>query len=183
MSRIATPASISDTPEGSHSLLKAVEGSLGSVPNLFRLVANSPVTLEGMLGMNGALAKGSLNAATRERIALAIANYNGCSYCNSAHTYLAKNVAKLDDTEIVANRKGRSTDAKAEAAVQFALKIAEERGRITEGDIAAVKLAGFTDAELVEIVGHVGYNILTNYLNEVFDTEIDFPFVEAARAA
>lgn len=183
MSRIPTPATITDAPEAARPLLEAVKGSLGSVPNLFRLVGNSPAALEGMLGMNGALAKGSLNPATRERIALAIANYNGCSYCNSAHTYLAKNVAKLDEAEIEANRKGRSTDAKAEAAVQFALKIAKERGRITEGDIAAVKLAGFSNAELVEIVGHVGYNILTNYLNEAFDTEIDFPVVEAARAA
>ncbi|WP_438730425.1 carboxymuconolactone decarboxylase family protein [Parasphingorhabdus sp. DH2-15] len=183
MSRILTPTSIADSPEASRPLLKAVEGSLGSVPNLFRLVGNSPATLEGMLGMNGALAKGALNAATRERIALAIANYNGCNYCNSAHTYLAKNIAKLDDAEIDANRKGRSTDAKADAAVKFALRIAEGRGQITDGDIAAVKLAGFTDAELVEIVGHVGYNILTNYLNEVFGTEIDFPVVEASRAA
>ncbi len=183
MSRIPTPATIADSPEAARPLLEAVEASLGSVPNLFRLVANSPITLEGMLGMNGALSKGSLNAATRERIALAIANYNGCSYCNSAHTYLAKNVAKLDEAEIASNRSGRSTDAKADAAVQFALKIAEERGRVTEGDIATVRLAGFSDAEIVEIVGHVGYNILTNYLNEVFDTEIDFPVVEAARAA
>ncbi|MEP2101649.1 MAG: carboxymuconolactone decarboxylase family protein [Parasphingorhabdus sp.] len=183
MSRIPTPAKVSEAPEGSHPLLEAVEGSIGSVPNLFRLVATSPATLEGMLGLNGALGKGALNAATRERIALAIANFNGCSYCNSAHTYIAKNVAKLDEAEIEANRKGRSTDAKADPAVQFALKIAEQRGRITDGDIAAVKLAGFTDAELLEIVGHVGYNILTNYLNEVFGTEIDFPVVEAARAA
>lgn len=183
MSRIPTPATIADSPEAARPLLEAVEGSLGSVPNLFRLVANSPETLEGMLSMNGGLCKGALNPATRERIALAIANYNGCSYCNSAHTYLAKNVAKLDEAEIAANRTGRSTDAKADAAVQFALKIAEERGRVTEGDIAAVRIAGFSDAEIVEIVGHVGYNILTNYLNEVFDTQIDFPVVEAARAA
>lgn len=183
MSRIPTPATIADAPQGARPLLEAVEGSLGSVPNLFRMVANSPAALEGMLAMNGALDKGSLNAATRERIALAIANYNSCNYCNSAHTYLAKNVAKLDEAEIAANRTGRSTDAKADAAVQFALKIAAERGRVTDGDIAAVRLAGFSDAEIVEIVGHVGYNILTNYLNEAFDTEIDFPVVEAARAA
>ncbi len=183
MSRIPTPASIADTPQAAQPLLEAVQASLGSVPNLFRLVANSPETLEGMLCMNGALSKGSLNPATRERIALAIANYNGCSYCNSAHTYLAKNIAKLDEAEIVANRAGRSTDAKADAAVQFALKIAEGRGRVAEGDIAFVRLAGFSDAELVEIVGHVAYNVLTNYLNEAFGTEIDFPVVEAARAA
>ncbi len=183
MSRIPTPATIAGTPASAHPLLEAVQESLGSVPNLFRLVANSPETLGGMLGMNDALSRGKLSAATRERIALAIANYNGCSYCNSAHTYLAKNVAKLDEAEIKANRSGRSTDAKADAAVQFAVKIAKERGRITNGDLAAVRLVGFSDAELVEIVGHVAYNILTNYLNEVFDTEIDFPVVEAARAA
>ena len=183
MSRIPTPDTIASAPQGAHPLLQVVEESLGSVPNLFRLVANSPATLEGMLGMNGALSKGSLNAATRERIALAIANYNGCGYCNSAHTYLAKNVVRLDEAEIEANRKGRSTDAKADAAVKFALKIAKERGRITNADLAAVRLVGFSDAELVEIVGHVAYNILTNYLNEVFETEIDFPVVEVARAA
>jgi len=36
---------------------------------------------------------------------------------------------------------------------------------------------------LVEIVGHVALNVLTNYINEVFETEIDFPIIEAARAA
>lgn len=183
MSRIPTPATIADAPAGSQELLKAVEGMLGSVPNLFRLVGNSPATLEGYLGLNGALGKGELNAATRERIALAIANYNGCSYCNSAHTFLGKNIAKLDDAEIAANRVGKSTDAKADAAVKFAVKIAEARGRVSAADVEAVKAAGYSDAELVEIVGHVALNVLTNYVNEVFDTEIDFPVFEAARAA
>ncbi|MEM7567397.1 MAG: peroxidase-related enzyme [Pseudomonadota bacterium] len=183
MSRIATPATISDAPEASAALLEAVKASLGTVPNMFRLVAQSPATLDGLLGFQKALGKGRLNAATRERIALAIANYNGCSYCNSAHTYLAKNVAKFDDAEIDANRRGRSTDAKADAAVRFALKVAQDRGRVSKGDIAEVRLAGFSDAELVEIIGHVALNVLTNYLNEAFETEIDFPVVEAARAA
>jgi len=73
---------------------------------MFRLIANSSATLEGYLGLNGVLGKGKLSAATRERIALAIANYNGCDYCNSAHTYLGKNLAKLDEAEIAANRAG-----------------------------------------------------------------------------
>lgn len=183
MSRIPTPATIADTPHASQPLLNAVKASLGSVPNLFRLIGNSPATLEGLLGFQGALGKGTLNPATRERIALAIANYNGCSYCNSAHSFLAKNVARLDEAEIEASRQGRSTDARANAAVEFALKVARERGRVSDADIAAVRLAGYSDAELVEIVGHVALNTLTNYVNEVFGTEIDFPVVEAARAA
>lgn len=183
MSRIPTPADIADAPAASQALLQGVEKMLGSVPNLFRLVANSPAALEGYLGLNGALGKGALNAATRERIALAIANYNGCSYCNSAHTFLGKNVAKLDDAEIAANRAGRSTDAKADAAVSFAVKVVGARGRVSATDVAEVKAAGYSDAELVEIVGHVALNVLTNYINEVFQTEIDFPVFEAARAA
>ncbi|MEM8796191.1 MAG: carboxymuconolactone decarboxylase family protein [Pseudomonadota bacterium] len=183
MSRINTPATIADAPEGSQALLQGVEKMLGSAPNMFRLIGNSPATLEGYLGLNGALGKGKINAATRERIALAIANYNGCDYCNSAHTYLGKNLVKLDDDEIAANRSGSSTDAKADAAVRFAVKVAKERGQVTAQDVAEVRNAGYLDAEIVEIVGHVALNVLTNYINEVFETEIDFPVFEAARAA
>ena len=183
MSRIPTPTTIADAPAASQPFLQGVEKMLGSVPNLFRLVANSPAALEGYLGLNGALGKGALNAATRERIALAIANHNGCSYCNSAHTFLGKNVAKLDDAEIAANRAGRSTDAKANAAVSFAVKVVGARGRVSANDVAEVRAAGYSDAELVEIVGHVALNVLTNYINEVFQTEIDFPVFEATRAA
>jgi len=183
MSRIPTPATIADAPAASQALLRGVKQSLGVVPNLFRLVANSPETLEGYLGLNSALGKGALNAPTRERIALAIANYNGCTYCNSAHTYLGKNFAKLDDAEIAANRAGHSTDPKADVAVGFALEVARARGRVGAEELAKVKAAGYSDGEVVEIVGHVALNVLTNYINEVFETEVDFPFFEAKRAA
>lgn len=73
MSRIPTPATITDAPEKSQPMLQSVEISLGSVPNLFRLLATSLEALEGYLGLNGALSRGKLSAATRERIALAIA--------------------------------------------------------------------------------------------------------------
>ena len=96
MSRLPTPATIEAPPTASRSLLEAVRTQLGVVPNLFRLIANSPAALEGHLGLSGALAKGCLPAATRERIALAVAEINGCSYCLSAHTYLGKNLAKLE---------------------------------------------------------------------------------------
>ncbi|WP_411958543.1 carboxymuconolactone decarboxylase family protein [Paracoccus homiensis] len=182
MSRITTPATIADTPEASQPLLEGVKKSLGTVPNLFRLIANSPASLEGYLGLSGALGKGRLNAATRERLALAVANYNGCDYCNSAHTYIGKNLAKLDDAELAANRAGSSTDAKANAALRFALKIAAERGRVGAEDVQAAREAGFSDGELVEIVAHVALNTLTNYVNEAFATEVDFPLVKANRA-
>lgn len=183
MSRLLTPAAVAAAPAPSRPLLQAVEKLLGVVPNLFRLVANSPAALEGYLGMLGALNKGSLPAATRERIALAVAGVNGCSYCLSAHTYLGKNVAHLDESELEANRQGRSNDPKADAAVRFAVKVANERGHVSDADVRAVKAAGYDDAQVVEIVQHVGLNTWTNYINEVAQTEIDFPVVKARQVA
>lgn len=183
MSRIAIPADIGSAPAAAQPLLQAVNQQLGSVPNLFRLVANSPAALEGYLGMSGALGKGTLPAPTRERIALAVAEINGCSYCLSAHTYLGKNLAKLDDTEIAANRSGTSNDPKAAAAVRFAAKVTHVRGRVSDEDVQAVRMAGYSDEQIVEIVQHVALNTWTNYINEVARTEVDFPVVAPRQAA
>ena len=182
MPRIPTPATIELAPAAAQPMLQAVRKQLGVAPNLFRLVANSPAALEGYLGLNGALAKGALEAPTRERIALAVAEINGCDYCLSAHSYIGKNLAKLSDAEIAANRGGHSADAKAGAAVGFAVKLVSARGHVSDADIKAVKDAGYDDAQVIEIVLHVALNTLTNYVNEVAKTAIDFPAV-AARAA
>ena len=183
MSRIAIPASISAAPAASQPMLEGVNKQLGVVPNLFRLVSNSPAALEGYLGLSGALSKGALPAPTRERIALAIAEINGCSYCLSAHAYLGKNLAKLDDAEMTANRSGASNDTKSDAAVRFAAKVARARGHVQQEDVRAIKSAGYDDAQIIEIVLHVAFNTWTNYINEVAQTEIDFPIVTARKAA
>ena len=181
MSRLTIP-SREDAPAKSQPLLDAVEKQLGVVPNLFRLVGNSPAALEGYLGLNGALGR-TLDAKTRERIALAIAQANGCDYCLSAHSYLGLNLAKIDETEIALNRAGHSGDAKADAAVVFARKVLDARGKVSDADIAAVRLAGFTEAQVIEITAAVALNVLTNYINNVAETDIDFPVVLAAQAA
>jgi uncharacterized peroxidase-related enzyme len=181
MSRIAVP-SLDDAPEASKPILEGVHQQLGVVPNLFRLIASSPAALTGYMGLSGALKK-ALDVKTRERIALAVAQVNGCDYCLSAHTYLGLNLAKISPEEIALNRKGASSDPKADAAVRFAAKVAQERGHVSDGDVAAVKLAGFSDAQIVEIVAIVAENVFTNFLNEVAGTEIDFPVVRSAEAA
>jgi len=178
MSRSHIPASIEGALPASQVMLQDVKKRLGVVPNLFRLVSQSPSALEGYLGLMGALGKGELPAQTRERIALAVGQVNGCQYCLSAHTYLATNVARLDAAEIAANRRGQSQDTQANAAVGFATKVARERGRVGEEDLRTVREAGYTDAQILEIIQHVALNVWTNYVNNVFDTDIDFPKVE-----
>jgi len=181
MSRLAIP-SLDAAPDASKPTLNAVRKQLGVVPNLYRLIGNSPAALTGFAGFQGALAK-TLDARTRERIALAVAEVNGCDYCLSAHTYLGLNLVRISAEEIALNRKGQSGDVKANAAVGFAAQVARERGQVREADIALVRDAGFTDAQIVEIVALVAENTFTNYLNNVAQTEIDFPVVHAAQAA
>lgn len=183
MSRIPVPATIADAPAASRPLLEAVEKQLGTVPNLFRLIGVNPAALEGHMGLFGALGKGTLSLQTRQRIAVAIAEFNGCDYCLSAHAYLAKHLAKLDDAEIAASRDGHSSDAKAEAAVHFALAVAQQRGRVPDADLDAVRSAGYDDAQIVEIVQHVALNVWTNYLNLVARTDIDFPVMQTRHTA
>jgi uncharacterized peroxidase-related enzyme len=182
MSRISIPT-LDNSVEASKPLLAAVQKQLGVVPNLMKLVGHSPAALEGYLSLNGALGKGKLSVQLRERIALTTAEYNGCDYCLSAHDYLGRNVAKLSDAEIDAARSGRSEDARTEAALQFALRVAQSRGRVTDAEIATLRLAGFDEAEVIEIVANVAVNVLTNYINNVALTDIDFPVRQAKLAA
>ena len=182
MSRISIPT-VDNSVEASKPLLAAVQKQLGVVPNLMKLVGHSPAALEGYLSLNGALGKGKLSVQLRERIALTIAEYNGCDYCLSAHDYLGRNVAKLSGAELDAARRGRSEDARTEAALQFALRVAQSRGQVTDAEIATLRLAGFDEAEVIEIVANVAVNVLTNYINNVALTDIDFPVLQAKLAA
>ena len=181
MSRLSIPA-LDNVPEASKPILDAVKKQLGVVPNMYRLIAQSPATLQGFTSNNAALAK-TLDVKTRERIALAIAQVDGCDYCLSAHTYLGLNLAKISPEEIALNRTGASGDVKANAAVSFAAKVVRERGHITGADLKAVRDAGFSDGQIVEILAVTAENVFTNLLNVVAETDIDFPVVHAAEAA
>jgi uncharacterized peroxidase-related enzyme len=180
MSRLALPAG-DEVPESSKAILDAVNKQLGVVPNMFRLIASSPAVLQGYTANNGALGK-TLDVKTRERIALAVAQVNGCDYCLSAHSYLALNLAKITPEEVALNRNGRSADAKADAAVRLAANMVRERGHVTDADVEAVRDAGFSDSQIVEIIAVTAENIFTNLLNIVAATAIDFPVVRAAAA-
>jgi AhpD family alkylhydroperoxidase len=175
------PADIEAAPLLTHASLNTVRKSLGRVPNQLRAIAASPAALQGYLAVNRSLATAVLDAKTQKRIALAVAEYNRCDYCLSAQTYLGRHLAALDDAELAANRHGTSNDLSAEAAVRLAAQIVRARGHITDAQLDAARAAGYGDAEIVEIVLTVALNTFTNYLNEVAQTEIDFPLVSAHR--
>ncbi len=163
-------------------LLDAVQGALGMVPNFIRVLANSPAALNAFLGLHGIAGAGALDAKTRERIALAVAEQNACQYCVSAHTAIGRK-AGLDNEEILANRHGRSSDPKAEAALLFSRALVDNLGQVTSAEFDAVRAAGHSDAEIIEIITHVAMNIFTNLLGKATQVEIDFPKIELSRAA
>ena len=181
MARLTIPTR-DQSPAASQPTLDAVGKQLGVIPNLFRLLGLSPAALDGYSVLNGALSK-TLDPKTRERIALAVAQANGCDYCLSAHTYLGLNLAKIDASEIALNRKGASSDPVANAAVAFAAAVTRSRGQVSDADLVSVRAAGLTDAQIVEIVAVVAENVFTNFINNVAATDIDFPVVRAAEAA
>lgn len=164
------------------ALLDAVQAQLGMVPNFLKVFANSPSALRAFLGLHGIAGEGSLDLQTRERIAVALAQQNSCEYCLSAHTAIGRH-AGLSGEEMDANRAGSSQDAKAAVAVRFARSLVEHKGEVTTAELLEVRNAGYSDADIVEIITHVGMNILTNILGKASRIEIDFPKVALQRAA
>ena len=101
------------------ALLDDIHGAFGTVPNMFRAVANSPAALKSMWGAFGALGGGRLPPALGEQIAVAIADRNACEYCLAAHTALGRK-AGASAEQMQAAQAGRSADPKTDAALRCA---------------------------------------------------------------
>ncbi len=174
MSRISA---VDPTTAGkAKELLDGVKAQLGRVPNMMKVMAQSPAVLSGALSLSTALAGGTLKPELREQIAIAVSQANGCEYCLSAHTTMGK-LRGLPPEELAAARKGQSVDPKAQAALDFALAIVAERGRVTDGAFTDIREAGYGDEEIAEIVANVALMIFTNYFNNVAQTKLDWPLV------
>jgi len=163
-------------------LLDRIQRTFGATPAMFGTVANSPAALASMWGSFAALSTGTLGPALGERIAIAVANRNACTYCLAAHTAIGAG-AGVSAGELDAARRARSDDPRAEAAMRFAVKLVDARGQVSAGDIDTLRAAGFSDGQIVEIVAHVALNLFTNYVNIAFDVPLDFPAVPLAPTA
>ena len=148
------------------ALLTEVQQSDGTVSTMVQTMANSPAVLKGYLGFNDALAGGTLSARLRELIALAVAEVNASQYCISLHTAGARLLGVSGDG-LAACRRFSSTDPKEEAALQFAYRVVMTRGEATAADLENIRRAGFSDAQIIEIIANAALNIFANYFNKV----------------
>lgn len=176
MTRIQIPTR-DQAPEGSRAILDGFQSMIGMVPNVISVLSISPNVLTGFTDLQRNLGK-TLTLRTRDQIALTVSQVNNCSYCLAAHTFFAtQGGAKLTPQEIQAARQGETVDPKEGAAVRFAKNVVELRGKVGAADIEAVKAAGYTDAQVLEIVALSVQFLLTNFVNNVFDTTPDAAFV------
>jgi uncharacterized peroxidase-related enzyme len=159
-------------------LFAQIQAKFVLVPNLFRVLANSPAALEGLTDLGADLAGGALDEKTRERLALAIADSNLCAYCLSAHTVLAAKIG-LDQTEIDQAIRASAADAKTDAILKLARAIVVQRGELSDTDFARARAGGLGDGEIVETVANVALNIFENYLSHVARVPTDFPPTES----
>lgn len=159
-------------------IFAALQKGLGMVPNMAKVMANSPAVLQSWIQFNSTLGTAKLSAQIREQIALLTAESNACTYCLSAHSALGKMVG-LNQSQIDGARHGESSDARTHAALTFAQAVIDRRGGVGVNDIMSVRAAGFSDAEIAEIVAAVALNVFTNFFNRAFDVDVDFPRVEA----
>ena len=177
MSRLSVPNLESDTgPSG--QVYVQIKKTIGSVPNTFAAIAaHGPAALKAVLAADTVVAAGTLTKRDQEVIKLVISAAGGCDYCVAAHNYLAK-LAGVKPEVLKQIREGQPTgDAKSDALVGFVRKLARSSGTVSDEDFAAIKAAGYTDAQLVEISLAFATTVFTNVFNRINDTEIDFPAV------
>jgi alkylhydroperoxidase family enzyme len=171
------------TAEGrTRELFSAVERRLHRVPNMLRLMANSPGILAAYLQFTEALEHTRLTPRLRSLLTVAISELNGCDYTLS--TVLAPGRREgIGEDEFTRARRAEASDPKTAAALRFAATAVRERGHVPPAEVEALRNAGFTDEEIVEIIGAVGLNLFRNYFNLIAGTEVDFPLVRAGTVA
>ena len=160
-------------PPASAEMLNGVQKSWGFVPNLHRVLAESPAALEAYTTLWGIADKTGFTPQERNLVYLAIIYENECTYCMAGHSNLSR-MAKLPDETIAAVREGRPiADPKLEALRQFAAKLTRRRGVVSEADIAAFKTAGYDNRAILDVLVLAATKLISNYANHFADTPYD----------
>ncbi|MEV6057151.1 carboxymuconolactone decarboxylase family protein [Streptomyces sp. NPDC052107] len=178
MSRLNVLAS-DEIPDGAKGIIDNVGAQFGFVPNMFATLASNPTVLDVVMTLQGTLSR-VLDAKTRHTIALAVSQANGCDYCLAMHTYVSAELGGMSGDDIALARAGSSIDPKRAAVARFAQQVVESRGQVSDADLEAVRGAGYSDPQILAIVTVAVQVLLTNFINNVNQTDIDIPAVSPA---
>ncbi|MGF7231678.1 carboxymuconolactone decarboxylase family protein [Arachidicoccus sp.] len=161
-----------EVSEKNKELFTGLEKSIGNVPNLYATMAYSDNALSKYMVFQNS--PSSLNIKEKEAINLVVSQVNGCRYCLSAHTLIAK-MNGFSDEEVLKIRKGNASDLKLNALVEFAKAVTETKGRVTEHVLNTFFDAGYTKGNMIDVIFQIGDKIISNYLHNLTNVPIDFP--------
>lgn len=173
MSRI-TIQSIESAPADSRPRLEAAYKAGGFVPNLLGVLANAPTAIETYQTVSAINGRNGLTAAEREVIQITAATRNGCGFCVAGHTKLAKLKVRMPDEIIEALRNTAAlSDPKLNALAVFTLAVINSKGAVNDAELEAFRAAGYSEANVLEVVLGVSLSTLCNYANNVAQTPIN----------
>ena len=158
------------------ALLDDVRTSLGFVPNLMGAFAESPAVLEAYLLLGEIFDKSSFTPTERQVVILAASRFNECHYCVAAHSVVAAMQDVPADVVAAIRNDEPIEDSRLETLRDFATAIAEKRGWVSDIDVDEFLAAGFTRAQVLEVILGVTFKTLSNYTNHVVDTPLDDAF-------
>jgi uncharacterized peroxidase-related enzyme len=170
-----------DRAEGSvKDFYEILEESIGFVPNVYQAMANSPHALFAYISANERLAKGSLSKVERETIALIVGEHYSCRYCLAVHMIGAEN-AGLSTEEALEIRRGNSSNPKLQSLIWFVRAAIQYKARLSNTEITKLRGAGFSDAQIVEVLLSIGLCSFMSIFNQINETPLDFPEVPSPR--
>jgi uncharacterized peroxidase-related enzyme len=163
-------------PIGSRRLLEKVQKGFGFIPNLYAAFSNSPILLEGYIGLDAAFGRGTLSPAERQLVLLTASVVNECAYCVAAHSTAAKGI-KIPATVVAAVRTGELlADAKLNALVNLTRELVLGRGHIATATIQSFLDAGYLSDQIGEVLVGVALKTISNYTHHLSPVEIDSAF-------
>lgn len=175
MTRLNTP-SIEQASGEVAELFATIKRGLGKVPNLYATIgSNAPEVLSHVLATNATLGRSTLSKREQEAINLAVSEATGCDYCVAAHTMTGTLAGYTTEQTRELRSGGFAQDARIDALVKFALGLVQQRGTVDATAVTAMLDAGYTERQLVEIPLAVSAILLTNMVNRLNDTTLDFP--------
>jgi uncharacterized peroxidase-related enzyme len=178
MARLHTVV-LSEATGRAAELFSAVKSTVGKVPNSYvGIGGNSPVALEAVLNLEASLKKSSLSTLDIEVIKLVVSQTTGCDYCLAAHTLMGKKIGMSREAILAVRQAKPSGDARNDALAKFTLHLLTTSGTVPADVVAAVKQAGVTDAQIVDLTMAVASITFTNLFNRINDTTLDFPVAD-----
>lgn len=159
--------------EGNQAIFDNLKKAVGFVPNLYATYAYNDTALGDYLTLQNR--KSTLKAKEREVINLVVSEVNGCRYCQSAHTALGKMNGFTDEQVLEIRSGAASFDAKLDALAKFTKNIVINRSKPDAEVVEALFAAGYSEANLVDILMVIGDKFISNFLHGVTQIPIDFP--------